>query len=591
MMFRTLIKGLKIAFKVNKAFVIVTVLISILNSLADLASFYMLKLILDTIVKAISEGSGNSHQISYLIINYLVIFTATWILRNINTHIKEYLSFVHAPKIVDHLDNTIIKKLDKIPTSTLEDSKFHDKFINIQTFSKEKFVSNINQIGNLVQSLTNFIYSIILIVSNNWIIAVIVLGASAIEVLYQTQVAKRFKDLHDQIAVDRRIKKYYSDFTQDINNYFTMKSYSLFPFFLEKIKIKQQQIINHLSQFHNKFKIKAVVAGTIGNVAGRFLPIGYYANLAASGEISLGSFQLYYSLINQFYTNTFVFYATFNTIYENSIYLKDLFDFLEMPEEKTSKKEIKDSNISIEFQNVSFKYPFSDKYALTNVSFKLQPGNQLAIVGHNGAGKTTILKLLSKFYLPTKGKILVNGADLKEVNTESWRRKLAYMNQEVLKIFMTAEENVSLGDVSLAEPDEERIDDAMRSAEIWNSIQKLPEKEKTMLGKFFKGGVDLSVGQWQKISLARNFYRDAPIIILDEPTASIDTESENKIFQNIFDEENKKTFIIVSHRFSNISRADKILVLKEGEIIEKGNHEKLMKLDGEYATKFRMQKE
>ncbi len=242
----------------------------------------------------------------------------------------------------------------------------------------------------------------------------------------------------------------------------------------------------------------------------------------------------------------------------------------------------------IDFKNVTFRYPKTERDILRNFNFTLNPGEKLALVGENGAGKTTIIKLLLRFYDVIEGEILINGVNIKSLSLEEWHKNVGALFQDFIKYQFTFKENVYFGNLE-EKNNEELLRDAIAKSGADKYIDTLPKNIDQIVGKMFDNGVDLSGGQWQKLALARAFFRNAPILILDEPTSAIDAKAEYEIFQNVQKLQKDKTVLIISHRFSTVRNADRILVLDDGEIIEEGNHEKLMKKKGLYAELFNIQ--
>jgi len=241
----------------------------------------------------------------------------------------------------------------------------------------------------------------------------------------------------------------------------------------------------------------------------------------------------------------------------------------------------------IEFRNVKFRYPGAESFALKGVSFVIEPGDSVALVGHNGAGKTTIVKLLCRFYDPTEGGIFINGVNLKDVDIREWYNFLGTLFQEFVRYHFSVRENIMLGAPERNDADAMRA--AARQSGAAEFIERLPGRYEQVLGKEFEDGVDLSGGQWQKIAIARAFYESPPVLILDEPTSAIDAEAEFDIFSNLEQQYKSKTLVLVSHRFSTVRNAGKINVLEHGQVVESGSHDELMARAGEYAKLFQIQ--
>ena len=246
-----------------------------------------------------------------------------------------------------------------------------------------------------------------------------------------------------------------------------------------------------------------------------------------------------------------------------------------------------DKPISFEFRNVSFKYPGTENFVLKDINFSIEPKDNIAIVGANGAGKTTIVKLLCRFYDVTSGEILVNGVNIKDLDLDNWYRCIGTLFQEFMHYDFTVRENIMLGNPKVKNEDKMRL--AANQSGVSEFVEALPNKYNQLLGRQFEGGVELSQGQWQKLAIARAFYEGAQILILDEPTSAIDAESEYEIFQNLNKHYKDKTLFLISHRFSTVRNANKIIVLKEGRILETGSHDELLRVGGLYARMFRKQ--
>lgn len=318
------------------------------------------------------------------------------------------------------------------------------------------------------------------------------------------------------------------------------------------------------------FVIYQTLAGTI--------TVGLLTFLAGSFQRMQGLLQ---SVVNRF-----------SKIGETSLYLQDFFDFLELKPfsnghagKRKVPQPIKEGFV---FENISFKYPDTENYAIRNLSFSLKPGEKLALVGENGAGKTTLVKLLAHLYEPTEGRILLDGIDLCEYDPADLRRETGIIFQDFVRFMFTAKENIAVGNITQQE-NFSSISDAAHKSLADGVIENLPKKYDQMLGKRFSGGVDLSGGQWQKVALARAYLREAQLIILDEPTAALDARAEHEVFVRFSELMQGKTAVLISHRFSTVRMADRILFLENGQLLEIGSHEELLAKSGKYAELFKLQ--
>jgi ATP-binding cassette subfamily B protein len=331
--------------------------------------------------------------------------------------------------------------------------------------------------------------------------------------------------------------------------------------------------------------------GVLTTIAGSITYL-YVALQAVAGRLTLGDLTLYTSAASAVQNSISSLLGGFSNMYEHNLYLSNLFTLLE-----TESAVSRPANPvplprplrgEVVFENVTFAYPGAEKPALKNLSFTIAPGETLAVVGRNGAGKTTLIKLLCRLYDPTLGRILVDGNDIREYDPDDLRAHIGAMFQDYVTYQATAKENIGLGSLQHLE-DQPAIATAAERGGAGELVDKLPSAYETMLGKWFDEGVNLSGGEWQKVALSRAFMRDAKILVLDEPTSALDAQAEYELFERLKRLTTGRTAVYISHRFSTVRRADRILFIEGGELVEQGTHSELMRLQGRYARLFQMQ--
>jgi ATP-binding cassette subfamily B protein len=341
--------------------------------------------------------------------------------------------------------------------------------------------------------------------------------------------------------------------------------------------------------------LKRAATGTLLNLLPTAAYYGAYAWIlyrTITGSLSLGdltflvgAFARSRALIEQLFAN-------FTNIAEQALFIEDLFDFFRTEPSIMSKPDAlpapRPIRSGFEFRDVSFAYPGSSRLVLDRVSFRFDAGERIALIGENGAGKTTLVKLLARLYDPTAGAILLDGVDLREYSVEDLRQEIGVIFQDYMRYDMRVLENIGFGRVEEFE-NRPRVAQAAAKAYATSVVEALPGGFEQMLGRRFEGGAELSAGQWQKIALARAYMRDAQVLILDEPTASLDARAEYEVFLRFSELTRGRMAVLISHRFSTVRMADRILVLEHGRIIEQGSHRELVALGGRYAELFELQ--
>ena len=363
------------------------------------------------------------------------------------------------------------------------------------------------------------------------------------------------------------------------------------------LKTRFRSLSDKYYQANRKLSIRKTIWGSVFYILGDLAYYGAYVLIimrTIAGLLTIGDLTFLSGSFNRLRNQIQSIFSRFSSIAESALYLQDYFSFMEIKPRMSSKNdgiifpaEIKEG---FRFENVSFKYPGSEEYVLKNISFTLHPEEKIALVGENGAGKTTLVKLLARLYDPTEGRITLDGIDIQNYDHVSYRNAIGVIFQDFVRYYFNARDNIAVGKIEHKE-NQSRIDQAAENSLADSIIESFPEGYDQMLGKRFEGGKELSGGQWQKIALARAYMKDASLLILDEPTSALDARAEYEAFVRFAALTTNKTAVLISHRFSTVRMADRILVLKNGSILEDGTHEELLETEGLYAELFELQAE
>jgi ABC-type multidrug transport system fused ATPase/permease subunit len=493
-------------------------------------------------------------------------------------------------QLAQKINELILNKALTLELSQFEDSEFYDKMTNARREASSRPLSLVTRTFGLVQNALSLIAYGALLVKFSILAVVVLILASIPTFISETKFAAKAFRLFSWRAPESRQQHYLEtlvareDFAKEV------KLYQLGEMLVRRYRQTFHQIYNEDRDLTLKRGLWGYLLGLL-STATFYITYGWIVLEAVAGKISLGDMTMYITVFRQGQMTFSNALTSIGGMYEDNLYLSNLYDFLE------AKVPISIGNATtglkmddgIRFENVSFTYPGNFQPALRNISLHLKPGERLAIVGENGSGKTTLIKLLTRLYNPDSGRILLDGLDLQEWNLDVLRQRIGVIFQNFVRYQFTVGENIGVGDVQRIE-DEELWQLAAEKGMALPFIEKMPAQFDTQLGKWFKNGQELSGGQWQKIALARAFMRkDADILVLDEPTSAIDAQAEYEIFERLRSLTQHQMVFLISHRFSTVRMASKILVIEDGEIIEEGSHEELLQIKGRYAELFLLQ--
>ena len=512
------------------------------------------------------------------------------VLLGLLTRAIDYSDSLLANRYTQHVSVRVMEHAARLDLTTYENPVFYDRLERARVQATDR-LAMIQQMGRLFQQvITTLVFSAALAWASPWLVLLLALGVLpsflgethyaflGYAKNFRQTTAKRTMDYLRQVAGSREGAK-------------EVKLFGLNKFFTERFQKLADEIY---AEDVALSRSKLIVGGLLGVVG----TLGYYGAYVyviwrtLHGGYDIGQFTFLTAAIQQASSNLQQVFSTASGIADQALFLTDLLAFFAMEPTVQSKPNGRDAPQPItrgfEFQNVSFTYPGTDRTVLRDFNFHLHPGERIALIGENGQGKTTVVKLITRLYDPTKGRILLDGIDLREYSLEDLHRHIGVIFQDFVRFEMTARENIAVGRVDRPHQQSD-IESAAHKSLADTVVAKLGGGYDQMLGRRFEGGVELSGGEWQKIALARAYLRDADLLILDEPTAALDARSELEVFERFAELTEGKMALLISHRFSTVRMADRIVVLSGGRLIEEGNHQKLMEQGGVYAGMFEMQ--
>ena len=512
------------------------------------------------------------------------------VLLGLLTRAVDYSDSLLANRYTQHVSVRVMEQASQLDLTTYENPLFYDRLERARVQATDR-LAMIQLMGRLFQQvITTLIFSIALVLASPWLVLLMAFGVLPSFIgethyaflgyakNFRQTPAKRQMDYLRQVAGSREGAKEVKLF--GLNKFFTNRFQALANrIYLEDVTLSRSKLI-------------------VGGLLGVIGTLGYYGAYVyviwrtLRGAYDLAQFSFLTAAIQQASSNLQQVFSTASGIADQALFLTDLIAFFDMkPTVQSNPDGLRTPQPiqrGFEFRNVSFAYPGTDRRVLKNFNLTLSPGERIALIGENGQGKTTVVKLIPRLYDPTEGQILLDGIDLREYSLEDLHSHIGVIFQDFMRFEMTARENISVGRVDRPHQQAD-IESAAHKSLADTVVSKLADGYDQMLGRRFEGGVELSGGEWQKIALARAYLRDAQLLILDEPTASLDARSELEVFERFAELTEGKMALLISHRFSTVRMADRIVVLEGGRLIEEGNHQQLMARAGVYAGMFEMQ--
>jgi ATP-binding cassette subfamily B protein len=556
-------------------------------SLLPLAMLAVTGTIVEGIHSYTSHQGALPHYFWWLVVGEFALATLSTIL----VRVLDFFDTIVADKFTRHISTKIVEHASKLDLTSYEDPVFYDKMDRARVQGTDRLVM-IQSAGRLLQQgITAASLAASIMLFSPWLLLALI-ACVVPAFMGETHFAFMGYSLNFRQTTARRQMEYLRILGGSRDSAKELKLFGLGPFVVQRYT----ELSDELHQQNLGLAKKKLFFGALLTMLGT---IGYYGTYTfviyrtVSGALTLGTMTILVGAIAGASSNIQAFFSTFSIIADQALFMDDLLEFFSVQPKIFSKPGALPAPRPIrqgfEFKNVSFHYPGNSRVVLNNVSFKLEPSARIALVGENGQGKTTIVKLLTRLYDPTAGQILLDGVDLREYDLEDLRKEIGVIFQDFTRFDMTASENIAVGQIE-ERNNQFRIRSAANKSLAEKVIRRLPKGYDQTLGVRFEGGVDLSGGEWQKMALARAYLRDAQVLILDEPTAALDARSEHEVFERFAELTKGKMSLLISHRFSTVKMADRILVLENGRIAEQGKHEDLVRVSsGRYAQMFELQ--
>jgi len=596
-------RSLQLVWQSAPSWTIASVLLAIVQGILPLLSLYLTKLLVDAITQtaitqtaitqtAITQTAGMPPDRPFQPVLLLVVAVGgVTLLGSLCSSLSQFVSSAQALVITDYVRGLLHTKSVEVDLEYYENAQYYDALHLAQQEAPYRPPQLLEALIRTGQSLISLVAIALLLLSLHWLVAVILFVSALPMLLVRLNYTDKLYRKQQEWTPQERQADYYTWLLTTIGFAKEIRLFNLGHLFQKRFYLLRQMIRREklLLARQSLFAESSIQAGvTLVGVA----VSGFIAFQAMTGAITVGGLVMYYQAFQRGQATLGETFSNLSLLYENSLFLTHLYDFLGL------KPRIAEPNPpqlfptpiqrAIRFEDVQFHYPNSNRVLLQDINLTLRAGETIALVGENGAGKTTLIKLLCRLYDPTQGRITVDGIDLRQFAIADLRQQISVVFQDHAHYDLTVKENIGIGDLAQFD-DLHAIQLAARLAGADRAIARLPHGYDTQLGREFEGGEELSIGEWQKIALARSFLRHAQLVVLDEPTSALDAKSEHQVFERFRQLIQGRTAILISHRLSTIKLADRIYFLQDGKISESGTHSELIRAGGAYAHLFELQ--
>jgi ATP-binding cassette subfamily B protein len=584
-----LLPALRLVWQSSPGWTIARIVLLVIQGVLPVISIYLTKLIIDAVVANLNVADKTVAFRNVIL--WVILAGVVTLVSSICSSLTELVVTAHSQRVTDYMQGIINTKSIATDLEYYENPQYFDTLQRAQQEAPYRPPEILNRLAQVGQSSISLVAMVGLLLSLHWGIIGVLFMAALPALLVRLKYSRVMYHWQRKRTQPERQAMYLVWMLTSDQYAKEIRLFNLGEYFSKWYLRIRRQIYKEKIAIYTKRSAANFFAEAI---AGIFI-FGVYAFIvyqAIQGILRLGDLVLYHQALQRGQNDIRSLLVSVSNLYEDNLFLANLYEFLDL-----KPKLVDPSNpqpipqpmqTGIVFNNVNFQYSTTTRQALKDINLTIKPGEVVALVGENGSGKTTLIKLLCRLYDPTSGSITIDGIDLSQYKMADLRREISVIFQDYAKYHLTAQENIWLGNIDLPAERESIITAARRSGAD-DVISKLPKGYDTMLGKLFDQGEELSIGQWQKVALARAFLRNSQVIVLDEPTSAMDPKAEYEVFEQFRQLIKNQAAILISHRLSTVKMADRIYVMAGGKIVESGTHDELMQMAGTYAYLFNTQ--
>lgn len=577
----------KLLLKSSKSTFFLIIICNIILGLNSTVILIISKNFIDNASEALQTVSKINDALFWLVIQFIIM-----ILTNFLSNVSNYLQRMQSDYLNIYISDLLMDKISALDQIEFDNASIYDDIQKVNSESVSRSSSISKTIVSFIKNLTVLAGTVTIFIVFNPLIITLCFISTIPMFLVSVKISEKQFSLYNQRFEKLRLASYLKSIFIKNENVKEMKIYRIGKYF-KNIIIDTYQTYVHDDKIIRKKFLRDITLTYIMESLISYGLKGYILFTAIRKHYSIGNLTMYTNAIEKFQGSIEIILQTVTSLYEDTLYINSLFSLLALNISANKSSNVPNINFEdnfkvIEFRNVWFKYPNATEYILKNINMKIEAEKVYSLVGLNGSGKTTLVKLLLKLYSVTKGEILIDNINIENYNLESIHKKIGVVFQDFIRFPLDVQNNIGLGNLDYID-NLEKIKNAAHKSGADKFIDKLPNQYKTKLQKEWTNGTDLSLGQWQKLAITRAFMAESSIVILDEPTASLDAIAEYNIFKMFRKMVQGKTCILIAHRFSTVRLADKIFVIKNGTIIEEGTHENLLKIKGEYCKLYTVQ--